>query len=290
MANKSIIRKAGFGGGAVLILAVVLCLGGAGWGAVWSAPAQSAAQTGARTLPRAADGKPDLQGIWQAESGVGLDLEGRLTKNGAAGRSVVEGGTIPYRPEALAKRQENLAARQTADPMASCFMPGVPRIMYLDYPFQIFQTAEHVAITFEWSQVFRLIYLKGKPGPSGFDFWMGHSMGRWDGDTFVVDVTAQNDRTWFDAAGNHHSDSGHMVERYTLVDADTIRYEVTVEDPKTFTRSWKISIPLHRRKDMTRLLEFQCQAEAEEASGLFERDPRTWYTPKGAPAPGGGGR
>jgi hypothetical protein len=257
---------------------------------VWGVSTASSAQTGAKTLPRAADGKPNLHGIWQAPSGVSWDLEGRLTKDGKPGKSLVEGGTIPYRPEALAKRQQNLANRKTADPMSTCFMPGVPRIMYLDYPFQIFQTPEHVAMTFEWSQVFRLVYLKGKPAPSGFDFWMGHSMGRWEGDTFVVDVTAQNDKTWFDMAGNYHSDSGKMVERFTLVDADTLQYEVTVQDDKTFTKPWKISVPLHRRKDMTRLLEFQCQAEFEEANGLFERDPLTWYPPKTGEAPRGGNR
>jgi hypothetical protein len=251
----------------------------------------SAAQTGPKPLPRASDGKPNLQGIWQARNGAAYDLEGRLTKEGTPGRSVVEGGTIPYRPEALKKRQENLANRKTADPLSTCFMPGVPRIMYLDHPFHIFQTPEHVAITFEWSQVFRLIYLKGKPAPSGFDFWMGHSMGRWEGDTFVVDVTAQNDRTWFDMAGNHHSDASKMTERYTLIDADTLQYEVTVTDDKTFTKPWKISMPLQRRKDLARILEYQCQAEAEEAAGLFEREPRTWYTPKAPePAPRGGNR
>jgi hypothetical protein len=254
-------------------------------------PSVSLAQTGGKTLPRAAGGKPDLQGIWQAHNGAAYDLEGRLTKDGSSGKSVVEGGTIPYRPEALAKRKTNFDNRKTADPLSKCFMPGVPRIMYLDYPFQIFQTAEHVALTFEWSQVFRLVYLNGKSAPSGFDFFMGHSKGKWEGDTLVVDVTASNDRTWLDMAGNYHSDAVHMVERYTLTDADTLQYEVTIDDAKTYTKPWKISMPLQRRKDMTRLLEFQCQAEAEEAAGLFERDPRTWYTPKpGDTAPRGGNR
>jgi len=106
---------------------------------------------------------------------------------------------------------------------------------------------------------------------------MGDSRGRWEGDTLIVEVTNHNDRTWFDMAGNFHSEALKLVERYTLVDADTLRYDVTVEDPKVFTRSWTISMPLHRVKDMDRILEYQCQAEAEEASGAFERNPRTWY-------------
>ena len=115
-------------------------------------------------------------------------------------------------------------------------MPGVPRIMYMEFPFHIFQARDHIAITFEWSQVFRVIYTNGTAGPDGISFWMGDSRGRWEGDTLVVDVTDHNDRTWFDMAGNFHSDAMHLVERYTMADADTIRYEVTVEDPKVFTK------------------------------------------------------
>ena len=217
-------------------------------------------------IPRTADGKPNLQGIWQARNQAANDVQ-----------SVVAGGPIPYQPSAAAKKQQNRAKQKTADPLEKCYMPGVPRIMYLNYPFQIFQTRDHVAITFEWSQVYRLIYTNGKPGPKGIDFWMGDSRGHWEGDTLVVDVTDHNDQTWFDKAGNYHSDALHVTERYTLLNADTLQYEATIEDPKVFTKPWKISMPLSRRKDMTRILEFQCQAEAEEAKGLFERDPRTWY-------------
>jgi hypothetical protein len=243
------------------------------------ASAAPAVQTGssARTLPRTADGKPNLQGIWQVRNRASYDLRDHAAVFGMpAGKGVVEGGEIPYQPWAVAKRLENFANRQTADPLNKCFMPGVPRIMYMEFPYHIFQTRDHVAITFEWSQVFRLIYTNGKPGPKGIDFWMGDSRGRWEGDTLVVDVTDHNDKTWFDMAGNFHSDQMQLTERYTLVDADTIQYEATIQDPKVFTRPWKISMPLYRQKDMTRILEYQCQAEAEEASGAFERDPKTW--------------
>jgi hypothetical protein len=231
-----------------------------------------------RTIPRTADGKPNLQGIWQVRNRAAYDLQDHAARFGMpAGKGVVEGSEIPYQPWAAAKKNENYAKRQTADPLAQCFMPGVPRIMYMEYPFQIFQTRDQVAITFEWSSVFRLIYTNGKPGPKGIDFWMGDSRGHWEGDTLVVDVKNHNDKTWFDMAGNFHSDGLQLVERYTMTDPDTIQYEVTIEDSKVFTRPWKISMPLYRQKDMTRILEYQCQAEAEEASGAFERDPRTWY-------------
>jgi hypothetical protein len=247
-----------------------------------------ARQTGVSPpLPRTADGKPNLQGIWQVRNSAAYDLEDHAARHGMpAGRSVVEGGDIPYQPWAAAKKLENFANRAQADPLARCFLPGVPRIMYMDFPFHIFQTRDHVAITFEWSSVFRLIYTNGQVGRSGVEFWMGDSRGRWEGDSLVVDVTSHNDQTWFDMAGNFHSEALRLVERYTLLDADTIRYEVTVEDPKVFTRPWKISMPLYRHKAMDRILEYQCQAEAEEASGDFERDPRTWYPkpelPKGS--------
>jgi hypothetical protein len=250
--------------------------------------ANARSATPGTSLPRTADGKPNLQGIWQVRNRAAYDLQDHAARYGMpAGKGVVEGGEIPYQPAALAKRTENFANRATADPLAKCFMPGVPRIMYMEFPFQIFQTRDHIAITFEWSQVYRLIYTNGAKPRAGFDFWMGDSRGRWEGDTLVVDVTNNNDQTWFDMAGNFHSDALRLTERYTLRDADTIQYEVTVQDPKDFTRPWKISMPLYRQKDMDRILEYQCQAEAEEAKGLFERDPRTWYPEPGKPPAAG---
>jgi hypothetical protein len=260
-----------------IVLLAVLCV-------VAGAAVASGMQTASRTIPRTANGKPDLQGIWQVRNRAAYDLQDHAAKQGIpAGKGVVEGGEIPYQPWAAAKKIENFANRQTADPLASCFMPGVPRIMYMEFPFQIFQTPEHIAMTFEWSSVFRLIYTNGKAGRTGVDFWMGDSRGHWEGDTLVVDVADNNDRTWFDMAGNFHSEALHLVERYTLLDADTIQYEVTIQDPKVFTKPWKISMPLYRQKNMERILEYQCQAEAEEANGDFERDPHTWYPTPGDP-------
>jgi hypothetical protein len=252
-------------------------------------PAVSSAQgvqPGSGPIPRTKEGKPDLQGIWQVRNRAAYGLEDHHSRyRMPPGRSVVEGGTIPYQPWAAAQRDENFANRQTADPLSKCYLPGVPRIMYLEHPFQIFQTPGHIAMTFEWSQVYRLIYLGGQPAKHpNVDTWMGDSRGRWDGDTLVVTVTGQNDRTWLDMAGNFHSANVRMVERYTLKDADTIQYEVTIEDPKVFTRPWKISMPLYRHKDMDRVLEYQCLAEEEESNGLFEREPRTWYPERGGPA------
>ncbi len=238
-------------------------------------------------LPRTMDGKPDLKGIWQASSTANADLQDHAAAfNMLAGRSVVTGGTIPYQPWAAAKKAENFQNRQKADPLGQCYLPGIPRIMYMDFPFQIFQTTQAVAITFEWSLVFRLIYTDGSPHPADIDSWMGDSRGHWQGDTLVVDVANYNDKTWLDMAGDFHSNALHVVERYRMTDHDTIQYEATLEDSKVFTKPWTISIALKRRTDRDRLFEYSCESEAEEANGAFTREDRTWYPGKGTTLPG----
>jgi hypothetical protein len=238
-----------------------------------------------QTLPRTADGKPNLAGIWQAAGTAAADLQDHAARyNMLAGRSVVVGGEIPYQPWAATKKAENLENRQKADPLNQCYLPGVPRVMYLDFPFQIFQTPKAVGITFEWSTVFRLIYTDGSAHPADIDTYMGDSRGRWDGDTLVVDVSNYNDKTWFDMAGDFHSAALHVVERYHMTGPETIQYEATIEDSKVFTKPWTISIPLQRRTDRDKLFEYVCQDEVEEVNGAFTREDRTWYPDPGAPA------
>src|SRR5579862_6000264 len=238
--------------------------------AAWcvSAPAQQ--------LPRTADGKPNLQGIWKADSRAAYDLQDHGARDGMpAGKSVVEGGEIPYQPWAATKKLANFTNRKTDDPLGKCYLPGVPRIMYMDFPFQIFQNQKSVTLAFEWELDYRLIYTDGTPHrPAGDDSWMGDSRGHWEGDTLVVDVGNINDKTWFDMAGDFHSDALHVVERYRMTDHDTIQYEATIEDSKVFTKPWTINLALRRRVDRDRLFEYVCQAEVEEASGLFTREER----------------
>jgi hypothetical protein len=245
--------------------------------AVSAAPARSTAPTSG--IPRTADGRPNFQGIWQATSTASADLQDHAGDlNMLAGRSVVVGGAIPYQPWAAAKRAENFEHRLKDDPLNQCYMPGAPRIMYMDFPFQIFQTTSAVAMTFEWSLLYRLIYTDASPHQKDvMENWMGDSRGRWEGDTLVVDVASYNDKTWFDMAGDFHSDALHVVERYRMADRDTIQYEATIDDVKVFTKPWTISVALHRRTDRDRLYEYVCQAEVEEANGAFAREPRTWY-------------
>jgi len=256
--------------------------------ALAAAPAQTTTRPPA--LPRTADGKIDLEGIWQAFGTAAADLQDHAARhNMPAGRSVIAGtqagGEIPYQPWAAAKKAENFQNREKADPLGKCYIPGVPRIMYLDFPFQIFQTPQVIAMTFEWSLDYRLIYTNGTPHPADTDSWIGDSRGRWDGDTLVVDVADNNDKTWFDIAGDFHSDALHVVERYRMTDPDTIQYKAAIEDSKVFTKPWTISLALHRRKDRDRLFEYACEAELEETNGAFTREKRTWYPGDGTPAP-----
>jgi hypothetical protein len=232
-----------------------------------------------KALPRTADGKPNLQGIWQASTTAGADLQDHVASlNMTAGRSVLAGGgSIPYQPWAAKQRDENFKNRATADPFSKCFIPGVPRVMALDFPFQIFQTPKTITMAFEWELDFRLIYTDGTQHPRDQDFWMGDSRGRWEGDTLVVDVAQMNDKTWLDMAGDFHSEALHVVEKYRMTDPDTIQYEATLEDGKVFTKPWTINYALHRRTDRDRLFEYVCQAEVEETNGAFTREDRTWY-------------
>ncbi|HEY7387278.1 MAG TPA: hypothetical protein VH640_02140 [Bryobacteraceae bacterium] len=235
-------------------------------------------------IPRTADGKPDFEGIWQASGSAAADLEDHAASlNMLAGRSVVVGGEIPYQPWAAVKKAQNFQNRQKADPLNSCYIPGVPRVMYLDYPFQIFQTPRDIAIAFEWSLDYRLIYTDGSAHPPDQEAWMGDSRGHWEGDTLVVDVANNNDKTWFDMAGDFHSNALHLIERYIMTGPDTIQYEATVEDAKVFMKPWTIRLALHRRTDRDRLFEYVCQAEVEEANGAFTREERTWYPGNGTP-------
>jgi hypothetical protein len=232
----------------------------------------AAAQVSA--LSRTPDGKPNLQGIWQVLNTAAWDIQDHQARLGVpAGQGVVDGNEIPYQPEALAKKRENFETRATADPETKGYLPGVPRIMYMPFPFQIFQTADQVNMVFEYDRGVRTIFTNGTPHPRGpLNWWMGDSRGRWDGDTLVVDVVYFTDQTWLDRAGNFHSDRLHLVERYTPIGPDHINYEVTVEDPQVFTRPWTMRMPLYRRKEPNlRVLEYDPGRLMDEAQA--ERGP-----------------
>src|SRR5262245_9929029 len=239
--------------------------------------------------PRIADGHPDLNGIWQAMVTANWDLQDHEAKAGPhnelvgaygaqpAGQGIVEGGEIPYKPDALAKKNTRFENRlkvdvssdktwhDLGDPEMKCYMPGVPRATYMPFPFQIVQgTSPYILMAYEFTSATRIIRMDWKQ-QAPTDSWMGWSRGRWDGDTLVVDVTGQREETWFDRAGDYHSDALHVVERYTPVSPYHMVYEATIEDPNVFTRPWKISFPLYRRMEKNvQLLEFKCVPFTEE--------------------------
>ena len=244
--------------------------------------------------PSTADGKPDFSGIGQALNEAHWDLEAHEARPGAVMQQGVypyeyarvpaapvlalgaaagvpgsvgvvgDDGKIPYKPEAAKIKTENGEHWIDRDPELKCYLPGLPRAMYMPYPFQIVQSANKIQVAFAFSTAARTIHLDDVEGPPDLTY-MGHSVGRWDSDTLVVDVTEFNGRNWFDRAGNYHSEALHLTERFTPISKDAIQYEVTIEDPNVFTRPWKISMPLYRRLEPNaQLLEYRCMEFAEE--------------------------
>jgi hypothetical protein len=260
-----------------------------------------AGQTESYQAPRTTDGRPDLNGVWQAVNTAHYDLQAHPARPalalvpapprsgvpglnratpvelpapavralGAAGgvpagEGVVEGNDIPYQPWAAAQKKDNGERWLERDPEIKCFMPGVPRATYMPYPFQILQGVDAIVIAYEFAGTTRTIHMNAvEDNPTAT--WMGLSRGRWDGETLVVDVTDFNDQTWFDRAGNFHSDALHVVERYTRVSPYHLLYEATIEDPKVFTRPWKIQMPLYRRNEPGKqILEYKCTEFVEQ--------------------------
>jgi hypothetical protein len=234
-----------------------------------------AAQAPPYRAPRLADGKANLNGVWQAINEANWDIEGHSAAPGRVlalgaedavvpGLGIVEGGPLPYLPAAAAKKKANVEKRLAADPEIKCYLPGVPRAMYLPQPFQIIQSQKHIMMAFQYAGAIRTIYMdEHTEAPA--DSWMGWSNGHWEGETLVIDTTGFNDLSWFDRAGNFHSDALHVVERITPTSADLLNYEATVDDKKVFSRPWKMSMPLYRRKEKgARLLEFRCVEFVED--------------------------
>jgi hypothetical protein len=217
--------------------------------ASWTASMATAAPASA--IPRL-NGKPDFSGIWQTTSAADYDLEPHSNRKDAPpGPGIVEGNVIPYLPKALEQKNKNFAARETADPRLKGWTLGTPRGIYFPEPFQIFQRAKDLTLVFQFGYSVRTIFTNGTTHPTGDEreFWLGDSRAHWDGDTLVVDVVDFNDETWLDRAGNFHSDALHVVERWRLLDANTIEYKASLEDPKVFSRPWSISVLLHRHRE-----------------------------------------
>ena len=253
------------GVGITAILFAVICL-------TWISTRGHAASY---TIPRDADGHPDLNGIWQALNTANWNLQdhaagqGPVASLGAVfsipgGLGVVEGNDIPYQRWAAAKQKENAANWIKLDPEVKCYLPGVPRFTYIPFPFQILQTSQKIIMVSEYAAAVRTIHLQDPDEPP-IDTWMGHSHARWNGETLIVDVAGLNGQTWLDRAGNFVSETAHITERYTAQSSHHLLYEAVIEDPKVFTRPWKIRMPLYRRMEQdAQLLDYKCVEFAEE--------------------------
>ena len=248
--------------------------------------------------PRTASGQPDLNGFWQALNTAHWNLEphtaapGPVLQLGAAyavppGQGVVVDGPIPYRPDALAKKKQYAANALREDAEVKCYLPGVPRVMYMPYPVQIVQSDSTILMMSEFASAQRTVYIGGKSSPPA-DTWMGWSNARWESDTLVIDSRGFMGGTisaldpegaiqvrFLDRAGNYHTDGLHVVERIRRIGPDHLSYQATIEDPNVYTRPWTISMPLYRRLEPgMQLGEFKCEEFVSDlVYGKYQKAP-----------------
>ena len=212
--------------------------------------------------PRTRDGHPDLQGFWRGQPAATENIEEHpKTDDDDGGKSLIvdpRDGKLPYQPWAAEQRRIN--REKFVEPNVPCFPSGVPRSMYVPTHIQILQSPEHVLILFERAHTYRVISMAGLEHPAPeLRLWQGDSRGRWEGNTLVVDVANHNGRAWLDQAGNFYTPAARMMERFTLIDANTIHYQATIEDRDVYTRPWTMAFPLRRNTEAGfRLLEEAC--------------------------------
>jgi hypothetical protein len=223
-------------------------------------------------IRRMADGKPDLTGMYGADSGganYGLERHDKDFLTPGTRGVVVDppDGKLPYLPWAKAERvTRELPEHGYEDPTAHCFVAGVPRSMYTPSPYQIIQPPGYVVLLFE-RMSWRTIPLDGRAHlADNIRLWQGDSVGHWEGDTLVVDTTNFNGKAWLNEVGEIVSYSEHIVERLTPVDADNVKYRATVSDPVVYSRPWTIEMNLRRRQD--EILEVACHEDNGDLQGL----------------------
>jgi hypothetical protein len=245
--------------------------------AAFGAAPSFAQQAGAVSRPARIGNQPNINGIWQAMNNANWNLEAHSAEAlkefwalGSlaaipAGQSVIDGdGKIPYKPEALALRNENRAGWPKSDPETTCYLPGIPRATYMPFPFQIVQGGGNILFVYTYASANRLVNM-GEPIVPPVDTWMGQSNGRWEGTTLVVETTGFNGMTWLDRAGNHHTNALKVTERFTPVSDNHLQYSATLEDANVYSRPWTISMPLYRHiEPNAQILEFKCVPFVEE--------------------------
>lgn len=270
-----------------LAAAAAIIVAGAGVADAQQRKAPAAASSSSARL----GGKPNLNGIWQAITEANYNLEPHDSSTSKAGErqlgaiaanrgglGVVQGGSIPYKPEALKERDHYRATAPRYDPEAACYLPGIPRATYMNFPFQIIQGEKgDMLMVYEYANANRAIYM-GEVGVPSIDTWMGTSYGQWEGDTLKVVTLSQSpgeykapdgemmqNKTWLDRSGNFLGSHTTVTEKFTLIDKDHIAYEATIDDPDLYTKPWTISLTLYRRLEPNaQLMDFRCTPYSEE--------------------------
>jgi hypothetical protein len=242
------------------------------------APARAAASRPAAN-PATIGGHPNLNGIWQAIDGADNGLEPHSAETSPGPKSerelgaiaaipaslgFVEGGTIPYKPDAKKTRDDNMKAGPAKDPEANCYLPGIPRATYArGLPFQIIQGGGDILMAYEYDSANRVIQI-GPVGVPPIDTRLGTAEGQWGGNTLVVSTHAQNGETWLDRTGDYLTNNATVTERFKLIDHDHMDYTAQIQDPSVYTKPWTIHMTLYRRVEPNaQILEFKCVPFAE---------------------------
>lgn len=204
-------------------------------------------------------GVPDLQGIWSNNWIVDM----------AAGRYAEKTVEVPFTVWGKKLWDERTGNLQKNDPNLACKPSGLPRAAGTPYPMQIVQTDKQVIFLYEGGlHTFRIVPVNGQPHHKDPYTWMGDSVGHYEGDTLVIDVIGFNDQeSWLDSAGHPHSDQLHLIERFRRPNATTMHYEVTIEDPKAYTKPWTTAYIYRQRPDME-IMEYWCTENERDAKHM----------------------
>jgi hypothetical protein len=224
-------------------------------------------------MPRTADGKPNLAAPAPKAADGHPDLSGVWSPNSAPLQVIAPEASIPFQPWSLKLTHDRADGARGKDDPASYCVPGMPKLIVLPYPYKIVQLPDGtkpsmMLMLYEGFTTYRQVFTDGRALPKDPQpAWLGYSIGKWDGDTFVVDTIGVNDRTWLDNAGRPHSDAMHLTERYHRRDFGHLEVQLTIDDPKAYTKPWTVNESAVLLPD-TDLLEYACSENNKDVPHL----------------------